>query len=251
MIKDTNSFFIPRGETGCLLIHGFSGSPLEMRQLGDYLAEREITVLGVRLAGHGTTPEDMSKTGWQDWVSSAEEGFEKMQKICKNLFVGGLSMGGAITLHLAANYPDKIKGVITLAGAAKIMDLRLLFLPLIKPFIKYIPIGGDVDLTNPEAINDIWSYDKVPGSCISSLLDFLKVVRKEIPKIRIPILIMQGEKDRTLSPANAQYIYSNVKSEIKELVYLKNSGHVITVDSEKNKVFEKTFQFIKKIEKNL
>jgi len=59
---DLNPFFFEGGEVGCLLVHGFSGSPPEMQPMGDYLAGKGLTVLGVRLAGHGTSPEDMATT---------------------------------------------------------------------------------------------------------------------------------------------------------------------------------------------
>ena len=76
-------FFFEGGTTGCLLIHGFSGSPPEMRPMGEYLAERGLTVLGVRLAGHGVTPEDMAPTGWRDWVGSAKRGLQELQDRCE------------------------------------------------------------------------------------------------------------------------------------------------------------------------
>jgi len=75
---DLNPFFFEGNTTGCLLVHGFSGSPPEMRPMGVYLAEKGLTVIGVRLAGHGTTPEDMARTGWRDWVASAEEGLRAL-----------------------------------------------------------------------------------------------------------------------------------------------------------------------------
>src|SRR5262249_50914792 len=57
---------------GCLLVHGFTATPAEMRPLGEALAARGFPVRGVRLAGHGTSVEDLARTGWRDWYASVE-----------------------------------------------------------------------------------------------------------------------------------------------------------------------------------
>lgn len=114
---DLDQFFFAGGPTGCLLVHSFSGSPPEMRPMGEYLTAQGLTVLGVRLAGHGTSPEDMAKTTWHDWVASAAEGLRELQGQCSKVFAAGLSMGGLLVLHLAAHHP--------LAGGAVIKITRL------------------------------------------------------------------------------------------------------------------------------
>ena len=131
-------FFFEGGATGCLLIHGFSGSPPEMRPMGEYLAEKGLTVLGVRLAGHGVTPEDMASTRWRDWVGSAKEGLQELQVRCELVFVAGLSMGGLITLHLSAHHP--LAGIIVMSAPAYVADWRFHALPLVQPFIRNILI---------------------------------------------------------------------------------------------------------------
>ena len=51
-------FFFPGGPTGCLLVHGFTGTPKEMRWLGEHLVSQGYAALGVRLAAHATRIED-------------------------------------------------------------------------------------------------------------------------------------------------------------------------------------------------
>ena len=52
IIKTAEPFYFPGNSTGCLLIHGFTGTPKEMRPLGDFLADKGYSVLGIRLSGH-------------------------------------------------------------------------------------------------------------------------------------------------------------------------------------------------------
>src|SRR5438477_1125659 len=98
---DLNPFALgPADATvACLLIHGFSGSPPEMRWLGSYLAERGVRVEGVRLAGHGTRPEELSHLTWRDWLRSASEGLERLSRNGRQVAIIGFSMGGLLGFH--------------------------------------------------------------------------------------------------------------------------------------------------------
>ena len=95
-------FVYEAGEIGCLMVHGFTSTPFEMRRLGVYLSERGITAAGMLLAGHGTSPEDLAKTGWHDWVVSVNEALDEMLNRCKRVYLAGLSLGAALTLYTAA-----------------------------------------------------------------------------------------------------------------------------------------------------
>src|SRR5512143_2591480 len=85
----------------CLLIHGFTGAPKEMRWMGEYLHGRGYTCLGVRLAGHATRPEDMVRAHWTDWTASVEDGYHLLCGITSDIFLAGLSMGGVLSLLLS------------------------------------------------------------------------------------------------------------------------------------------------------
>ena len=61
-------------QPSCLLIHGFSGTPYETRALGEALQARGHAALGVRLAGHGRTVEELERSTWQDWYRDVAAG---------------------------------------------------------------------------------------------------------------------------------------------------------------------------------
>ena len=241
---DLKPFFFPGGPTGCLLVHGFSGSPPEMRPMGEFLAGKGITVVGVRLAGHGTSPEEMARTTWRDWVASAEEGLQELKRRCRKVFAAGLSMGGLIVLHLAAHH--SLKGVIAMATPAYIPDRRFRFLPLVQHFIRWVKPEIKPDFTDPEAEKRISSYKILPTRCLVSLGQFLCLVRRELPQVKAPVLIMQGEKDHHIPQESARIIFERVGSEEKEIVWWPNSGHCITVDSEREAVWARAYEFIER-----
>lgn len=242
---DPGPFHFPGGPVGCLLIHGFTGAPPEMRPMGEYLAARGLTVRGVRLAGHGTTVEDMARTGWRDWVASAEEGLEALRGECQQVFVAGLSLGGLLTLHLGANHP--VDGLVVMAPALYVTDWRIHLTPILKHFVKFDRKPEEQDLADPAALNLLWFYDEVPVACAAELRAFMGLVRRELKRITAPTLIMQGRLDRSVSLKGAPTIYERIASQVKRLVWLEGSGHAITVDAEKERVWEEAYRFIAEV----
>jgi len=235
-------FFFEGGATGCLLIHGFSGSPPEMRPMGEYLAKKGLTVLGVRLAGHGVTPEEMASTGWRDWVDSAKEGLHELQARCDLVFVAGLSTGGLITLHLSAHHP--LTGIIVMSTPAYIADWRFHILPMVQPFLRWVTPNIESDLTDPQAKARLWSYNRLPTSALVSLRQLMHLVRRELSQVRVPSLIMQGVRDHHIPHDSAKVIYDALGSTDKEIAWWPNSGHAITVDSEREAIWAKAYAFI-------
>src|SRR5919198_4315041 len=102
----------------CLLIHGFTGTPKEMRQMGEFLNGQGYTCLGIRLAGHATDPEDMIRSRWTDWVASVEDGYQLLCGLTDHIFLIGLSMGGI--LALLASTQLNVKGVIAMSTPSRL-----------------------------------------------------------------------------------------------------------------------------------
>lgn len=242
---DPSPFELPGGSTGCLLIHGFTGSPVEMRPMGDYLAARGLTVVAPLLPGHGTTPEDLMRTTWQDWYGHVEGSFAALQARCEKVFVVGFSLGALLALHLAAHH--EMAGVAALSPALLVRDWRMRLTPLLRHVIKAMPKDLDPqhsDLTDKDACLGFWSYDvyPVPGACQVYLLQ--KVVRAELARIRTPVLIIYATRDMSIHPQSGPTLYKEIGSADKEQLVLHNSGHGLVLDVERETVFEKTYSWI-------
>lgn len=216
--------------------------------MGEYLADKGLTVSGVRLAGHGTAPEDLLGVRWQDWAGSVREGWEWLRERCEQVVVGGLSLGGLLALNLAAEEP--VAGLILLAPGLVARDWRVHLLPVARFFLKWDePKPGEqgADLTDPEAWDRIWCYERRPVAAGYEVIKLQKRVRRLLPRITCPTLIFQGLRDRSVVPRGAQIIYDTIASERKELVWLENSGHCLTVDSEREAVWERSWEFIQSV----
>ena len=239
---DPSPFFLEGGPAGVLLIHGFTGSPPEMRLVGDYLHQRGLTVSGPRLPGHGTTLEDLNLRTWQEWTGHVESTLSDLRRRCRTVFVGGLSMGALLALYLAGHHPG-LAGVIAYAPATIPADRRSRLAPVLKYVIGRVPKGED-DLTDPQARQRVWSYEAWPAAGAHELMKLVNEVKRLLPGVTCPALVIYSTADRSIHPNSAPYTYARLGSTDKELVTLHNSGHVITVDSEWEFVAHKTYQFI-------
>ncbi len=228
-------FSLGAGSRGCLLLHGFAGTPPEVRGLGEYLAARGYAVMAPLLPGHGETPEAMSRTRWTDWARAAQEALDQLKRDCAAVFVGGQSMGGSLALHLAANNPG-VRGIITLGAMGSpvfFRDWRLRFIRGLKYLVRWHVPPADCDLGDPSALLSLHSYARRPTVCIESLLQFLRRLDRELPQIQTPALILHGRHDRTVPIENAAYIFDRLGSADKQLIWFERSGHTITVDLER------------------
>lgn len=102
IVQGAESYMLEGGDHGVLLIHGFTGSPGELKLLGEYLHLGGFSVLGVRLPGHGTTPAELNKTEWPDWYAAVQDSYRSLSASCSRVSVVGLSMGGLLAMKLAA-----------------------------------------------------------------------------------------------------------------------------------------------------
>jgi carboxylesterase len=242
ILEGAENFRAGDGPVGALLVHGYTGSPQSMRALGDHLAATGITVVGPRLPGHGTTWQDLNQRRAEEWVETVDTAFHGLALECDEVFLVGLSFGVALCLDLAARYPDKVAGIVTMAGMVETRDPRRHLAPIIRRLAKSLP-GVANDIADPEGRE--LAYDRIPTEATYLMLRFLRRVRLSLPAVTAPILIMHSHKDHTVHPSNAELIKNSVSSSDKEVVWLDRSYHVLTLDLDRAEVFNRTYEFIR------
>lgn len=242
VIDGAEEFFLAGNNSkGVLLIHGYTGTPAEMRLLGEHLQQEGYTVLGVRLPGHGTVPQELNETNWQDWYSEAERGFYRLQQCCREVMVAGLSMGGLLAMVVAAKLP--VTKAVFMAAPIYVQDWRAPLLPFLKYFIHYLRKKKRNYFT-AEKYN--LAYNVMPVKPLSSLFALTELCKQKLlPQITIPCLIMQSTVEHTVKPSSAAYIYEHLGSQCKELVWYRSSGHILTLDIEREEVFKKISKFFR------
>ena len=247
IIPTAEPFFLPGNRIGCLLIHGHTGTPKEMRWMGEYLANLGYSVMGVRLAGHATTPEDMRRMHWTDWIASIEDGYYQLKGCCKQIYIIGLSMGGILSLQFTAHHP--IAGVIAISTPYELpKDPRLPFVGIIALFMPWMK-QGPADFHNTEAAKDHICYPYFPTRSIIELKDLLREMRISLPRISTPALIIQSRQDKGVVPRNAEQILAALGSSDKRIFWVENSGHVIPREPDRELAFQSIHEFIQRIVK--
>jgi len=241
-MEGAEPFFLPGDERGVLLIHGFTDSPAEMRLLGDFLHKEGYTVLAPRLSGHGTTVEEMATTKWPHWYSTVEDAYHMLRTLCSNILVIGLSMGGLLGLKLASEY--QVEKIVSLSTPIFITDKRLDMLPVYRMFRNFVPKKRKI-YANIDPYYTV-GYDATPLSSLSSLLNLIQQIEMLLPTIHTPLLVIQSRKDHTVQPRSGQYIYDMAASKEKALVWLEKSGHLVTIDIEREQIFRKISEFLLK-----
>lgn len=221
---------------GCLLIHGFTGSPKEVEILAKHIEKKGVQVSTPTLAGHGEDLDRkrMKKVSWKEWLKTAEDAMIEMIDTYDEVYLIGFSMGGVIAAHLATKYP--IKKLVLLSASVFYINPKTFIRDLReKPFTK----------------DQVSRYlYKIKGTPLKATINFRKLVKELSPSIGsidVPILIIQGEKDDLVDPKSADYIYRNVKSKEKYIHLLPKSKHMVCWDCERETVVDlvDTFLFSK------
>lgn len=238
VIPGAEAFRFEGGPIGVLLLHGFSGNPTSMRPLGEWLSSKGLSVTAPRYPGHGTTYEDFAGAKWEDWEAEAESALEELAGRTQTLVAAGLSVGGSMSLHLAAKRPDVVKGVA--AVNPFIHNPQLRFVGVARLFARSRKGVGN-DIKKP-AQNEA-PYDRIPYTALSQLHRMLKTVQSELPRVRQPLLVFNSADDHVVPKHNAQYVMDRVGSQEKELILLPNSYHVATLDYDAETIQDRILEF--------
>jgi len=229
---------------GVLLSHGFTGQPASITPWGQALAERGYAVEVPRLPGHGTTWQEMNKTTWADWYGELSAAFERLAADNDAVVVGGLSMGGALVLRLAADNPDRVAGVVVVnpAVATKRLDVKLL--PVLKHLVGSFPgIANDI---KKEGVEE-HGYPKTPLKAAHSMMSSWPLLVADLPKITAPLLYFRSTEDHVVDEKSQPLITGKVSSRDVTVVPLENSYHVATLDHDADKIFSESAEFIARV----
>lgn len=244
--RSPDPFYYQGEKTGILLIHGFTGSPSEMRPMGEYFRSKGYSIYAPLLAGHGTTPEELRNTTWQDWWNSVKTAYQQMVRDGMNeIFVVGLSMGGALSLFLASE--ERVNGVVSLCAPIWVRDRRIHFVDVIQYFLPYISKKKKKLDAYMDA--NLLTYDRTPLRSVGNLNRLIREVKKRLPKVDVPTLVVQARNDQTVDPKSALYIYENIASKLKKISWYEKSSHIITLDKERRQLFAEIESFIKEVQK--
>lgn len=232
-----------RGQIGCLVLHGFTGVPGDVRSLGAHLAAHGYTVYGPRLTHHGSAPADLNRSEWHDWYLSGLDGWHVLNAQCRQIVVIGLSMGGSTALLLAARQP--VQAVVTMAAPLYLYpDWKLRLTRYIWRVYPFSAKPARSSLQEAEEQFERESYNVNPVRGVAEFMEYLDVVETHLRDVKVPALLIHSRQDQTVPPGNLDYIYERLGSTHKERLWLEQNSHVITESAEKAILFTRVANFV-------
>jgi carboxylesterase len=239
---------------GCLLVHGFTATPDEMRPLGEALAAAGFPVRGVRLAGHATDVADLARTGWRDWFASVEEGLGRLRADVARVAVAGMSLGALLALRLAVTRPADVAALVLCGTPLRLGDGRLRWLPALAriPWLSRrwasIPKANGPDIADPAVRAASRSYRAMPLVAVLQMLRLQAIVRGDLRRVTQPALLLHGRHDHSVPLDNLDLLRRTLGSRRIETRVLERSWHVVTLDYDRDEVVKLTTDFLSRVD---
>jgi carboxylesterase len=229
---------------GFLALHGFTGNPSSMRGLATAVGGAGFHVELPRLPGHGTTVEDMLTTGWADWTGEVEAAYQRLAQRADQIVVGGLSMGGSLTLWTGLEHPE-VRALVCVNPATQPQASEV-----IEMLEAALADGGDVmpgigsDIADPDAVEI--AYEGTPVRPLLSLLDGLASMVDRYGELTMPLLLYTSRQDHVVEPSQSEYLAKTYGGEV-EHHWLDRSYHVATQDYDRETIFAGTIEFVRRV----
>lgn len=235
-----------RSPLGCLIVHGFSGSLATVDGLTPHLAARGIPYELPVLRAHGATPAALRGVTWHDWYADGERALDRLLDRCERAVVVGLSMGGLVALHMAVQRPERLAGIVAVAPALRPVIPGAFLLPLLARTNLYGTMRGEKAFMDTSRAAQTGNYPRVPVAAVAQLARFARTVERELPQMRLPLLICYTPHDRLVRPESFPLLYERVSTPPadKELLAFERSGHELLFDQQREEVFAAILRFL-------
>jgi carboxylesterase len=233
------------GDTGVLVLHGFTGNPSSLRIQAEALAELGHHVELPRLPGHGTTVDDMLATGWSDWSGAALDAYDRLAERADRIAVMGLSMGGTLTLWTALHRPGA-KGIVCVNPATEPQPDEVLAMvaEMIDDGNEVMP-GIGSDIADPDAVEI--AYDGTPlQPLLSFVREGLTPIADRYGELTMPLLLFTSHNDHVVEPHNSEHLAAMHGGDV-EHIWLDKSFHVATQDYDRDAITDQSAAFIARV----
>ena len=243
---------------GVLILDGFTSSLDCVRAV-----EPPLKVLGLPtrmpvLRGHGAaSPVALRGVTWRDWVADAESAMKELLDEVEKVLVIGLSMGGLITITLAAEHGRQIDSIILIAAGIQLWDVKApgkpfyfvikRIAPLLRPIFKYMKQNAPPVYAEPSLAQYNTNYPWVPLDAGASFLEFVELSRKRLIDVKVPTLIIHSHADSTAEPESANIIYNEIStpSNQKRIIWFETSEHEMLRDCESEAVVDEVVKYVR------
>jgi carboxylesterase len=255
-----------KSDHAVLLIHGLSGNPLEMQYLAKRLRNEGFAIHSPHFEGYGFGERsDLFATGnWQDWRAQVLETFDGLARDYRSVSVSGLCIGAVLALDLAAQRPGRVAALSLLATTLFYDGWSLPWYQFLAPLAYYTPLRNLYSYRErypygvkneslrkwiaremTEKSTSIAGASCLPMNAVHEAKKLIRHVKKAIPAITAPTLVVHAMEDDVASVKSAKFVLDNIGADDADFVLLHDSYHMVTLDNEKDLVASETARFFR------
>jgi carboxylesterase len=238
---------LPGGPDAALVLHGLTGSTLEILPLAERLHGAGLRVLAPVMAGHGGAPAALRGVTWTAWVEKAERDLARLAG-ARRVFVAGLSMGALVACSLAAAHPERVGGLALLAPALELtwpgrLGARLGLAPGVR---EVVVSKWRSDVRDPALPRRTFGLDGLPLGAVTELARLQRHVDALLPRLRVPALVVAAGRDRTVTVRGAQRLARRFGAPAR-VVVLPESAHLVLLDLERERCLDEVMAFVERL----
>ncbi|MFC3886610.1 alpha/beta hydrolase [Bacillus songklensis] len=235
-------FTFEGGERAVLLLHGFTGNSADVRMLGRFLEKKGYTCHAPIYKGHGVPPEELVHTGPDDWWEDVINAYQFLRdRGHESIAAVGLSLGGVFSLKLGYTVP--IKGIVPMCAPMYIKSEEVMYQGVLEYAREYKKREGKTPEQIEQEMNQF-----APMKTLKALQNLISEVRNSVDMIYAPTFVVQARHDHMINTDSANIIYNEVESPDKHIKWYEESGHVITLDKERDQLHEDVYQFLETLD---
>lgn len=236
-------FTFEGGERAVLLLHGFTGNTADVRMLGRFLESKGYTCHAPLFKGHGVPPEQLVHTGPEDWWQDVLAGYQFLKdKGYGKIAVCGLSLGGVFSIKLG--YTEPVKAIIPMCAPMYIKSEEVMYEGILQYAKEYKTKEGK---SSEQIEAEMEQFKHTPMKTLKALQQLITDVRNHVDHIYAPTFVVQARHDHMINTDSANIIYNEVQTDEKKMKWYEESGHVITLDKERDQLHEDIYQFLEKL----
>lgn len=229
---------------GIVLLHDLGDTPQELEPLAQALGNKGYTVELPLLPGHGTHIADLAATTWEDWAGASQLVLDELVGRAGPVVVGGIGLGATLAAWIALDRPE-VAGLIAINPRATpipeeandVMRAMLADGTSVVP-----PLAPDVS----DRTAKVLGYDSIPVRTLMSMFSGVNELATHWADIKCPILLVSSARDHRVHPVNSEWVRDHASSPV-ELVELKHSFHLATLDVEHVDLEHRALDFVHRV----
>lgn len=235
-------FLFEEGERAVLLLHGFTGNSSDVRQLGRYLQKENYTSYAPHYEGHGVPPEEILKSSPHIWWKQVLDAYDFLvEKGYKKIAVAGISLGGVFALKLSQH--REVIGVTTMCSPVHAKTSGAIY----DGVLEYARVFKEREGKSAEQVErEMAAFH--PTKILEEIQETINEVHDTLDLVYSPLFVAQGQRDTMINPQDANVIFEEASSDDKHIKSYEKSGHVITIDIEKEQLFKDVKAFLDRLD---